>query len=62
MNIWMNLWIVRDIWGVAWSWGSPLPEWMVDFMELIQKSMDDDVGYPHDIGNLHFGWEEDCLA
>ena len=34
----------------------PLYRWMIYFMENTNPQMDDDSGYPHNLGNLHIVW------
>ena len=47
-------------WWECWACGgvhshraTPIARWMVYFMEHPWTSMDDDYGYPHDLGKLH---------
>jgi len=43
---------VQNPYGDFHKWGCP-HSWMVYFMENPSINMDDDLGYPHDSGNLH---------
>ena len=56
-NIWksVNLWNIQMdscgiIWGVLKSWG--IPKTMGFNMKMVVHDLDD-LGYPHDFGNLH---------